>query len=117
RAIAHRVAMRKLACQHIADDFHVAMRVGAEAAAGGHPVFIDDPQHPELDLFRIEVLGEREAVAAVEPAMVAVAPVCALADFLHDTLLVDPGRRGSVHDGIYSADRKAQYLPLIYRIS
>ena len=30
RAVAHRVLVRELAGQHIADDFHVAMAVGAE---------------------------------------------------------------------------------------
>ena len=57
-AIAHRVLVRKLARQHIADDLHVAMRVRAEARARLHAVFVDDPQGAEFDVFGIEVIGK-----------------------------------------------------------
>jgi hypothetical protein len=44
RAIAHAVLVRQRAVEHVADDLHVAVAMGAEAGARGDAVFVDDPQ-------------------------------------------------------------------------
>jgi hypothetical protein len=73
RAGAHRVAVLQLAAEHVGDDLHVGVRVGAEAAAGGNLVVVDHPQGPIAHVARIPVVGEREGVPGVQPAVVGVA--------------------------------------------
>jgi hypothetical protein len=43
-AVAHAVLVRQRAVEHVADDLHVAVAVGAEAGAGGDAVLVDDAQ-------------------------------------------------------------------------
>ncbi len=74
-AVAHAVAMRELAFEHVRDDLHVAMRVSAEALARLHPVLVDDAQVPVAHEARVVVVRERKGVATVEPAQVGAAPV------------------------------------------
>ena len=62
RAVADRVLVRELPREHVADDLHVAMTVGAEARARPHTVLVDHAQRAELDVLGIEVIGERKAV-------------------------------------------------------
>src|ERR1700741_4774501 len=78
--------MRELAIEHVADDLHVAMAVRPEALARSHAVFIDDAQRPELDVLRIEVVGERERVIRLEPAVVGIAALFAASNLLHDSI-------------------------------
>jgi hypothetical protein len=52
RAVADGIAMRELAREHVADDFHVAVAVRAEALAGGDAILVDDAQRTELDVLR-----------------------------------------------------------------
>ena len=66
---------RMSAGQHVADDFHVAVAVGAEAGARRDAVFIDHAQVAEAHVARIVIVGKREAVKALEPAVVGIAPV------------------------------------------
>ena len=75
RALPHAVGMGEGSRNDIADDLHVAMAVGAEAAAGLDPVLVDDPEGAELDMVRVVIVGEGEGVPAVEPPMVGVAPL------------------------------------------
>src|SRR5262249_45817694 len=77
---AGRVLVSELTGQHVADDLHVAMAVRAEAGARGDAVFVDHAQGPELDVFRVEIVSERERVVGPEPAVVGVASVGAVAD-------------------------------------
>src|SRR6185437_10616647 len=70
RAVAHRVAMRERAFEHVAQDLHVAMGVRAEAAAGLHAVLVDHAQRPEAHAVGIVVVREREAVQGAQPAVV-----------------------------------------------
>ena len=63
----------ELAREDVADDLHVAMAVRAEAAARGDAVLVDDAQVAEAHVARVVVVGEREAVPALEPAVVGVA--------------------------------------------
>ena len=56
--VAHGVLVREFTGQHVADDFHVAMAMRAEARARLHSVLVDDPQGAELDVLRVEVIGK-----------------------------------------------------------
>ncbi len=87
RAVADRILVRQLAREHVGDDLHVAVAVRAEAGAGLHPILVDHPQRPELDVFGIEVVGERKGVVGLEPAVIGVAPFVAAANLDHADLL------------------------------
>jgi hypothetical protein len=78
--------VREAALEHVADDLHVAVAVGAEARAGLHAVLVDDAQRTEAHVRRVVVVGEGEAVERVEPAVPGVASFCAAADFAHFVL-------------------------------
>src|SRR5690606_482067 len=71
--VAHRVAMHQRALQHVADDLHVAVAVGAEALAAGDPVLVDHPQRAPVHVLGVEIAGEGEAVPGVQPTVVGVA--------------------------------------------
>ena len=61
------------ALEHVGDDLHVAVRVGAEALAGRDAVVVDHAQRAEAHVLGVVVVGEREGVVGVEPAVVGVA--------------------------------------------
>ena len=71
--------------EHVADDLHVAVAVRAEAGARGDAVLVDDAQVAEAHVARVVVVGEREAVAALQPAVVGVAAVGRFAQGDHET--------------------------------
>jgi len=73
--IAHAVLVRQLARDHVAHDLHVTVAVRAEAGAGRDAVFVDDAQVAEAHLLRVVVVGERETVKALQPAVVGIAAV------------------------------------------
>src|SRR3989442_1374525 len=73
RAGAHGVLVGKRALEHVADDLHVAVPVGAEARARGDAILVDDAQRPEPHVLRVLVAGEGKAVVRVEPAVVGMA--------------------------------------------
>src|SRR5262245_54075080 len=75
RPVAEAVLVLDGALHDIGDDLHVAMTVGAESAAGGHAVVVDDAQLAEGDMRRVEIVGERERVPAVEPIVLAAAAI------------------------------------------
>ena len=54
--------------------------MGSEAAFGGDAVVIDHAQRAEAHVVGVVVLAEREGVAAVEPAELAVEAVIGAAD-------------------------------------
>src|SRR5690606_19046102 len=72
-AVAHRVAVRQRALEHVADDLHVAVAVRAETLARRHPVLVDHAQRAPVDVLGVLVTGEGKAVPRVQPAMVGVA--------------------------------------------
>src|SRR5687767_13263939 len=74
-AVAHAVAMLKLAFEHVRDDLHVAVAVRAEAFPRLHAIFIDDAQRPIAHVARIVVIREGEGVTAVEPTELGAAAV------------------------------------------
>ena len=87
-AVAHVVLVRQLTRQHVADDLHVAVAVGAEAGAGSDAVFVDDAQIAQAHELRVVVTGKGETVEGLEPAVVGVAAVLRFAKGQHDVLLV-----------------------------
>src|SRR5262245_45480290 len=86
-AVAHAVAMRELALEHVGDDLHVAMAMRAEALAGLHPIFVDDAQRPVAHEARIVVVGEREGMSAVEPIELGAAAVVGTSDHEHGAIM------------------------------
>jgi hypothetical protein len=80
RRVAHAVLVRELAFQQIGEDLHVAVRVHREAHAGRHDVVIDHAQRAEAHVRGVVVIGEREGEAAVQPAVVHMAPLAGAAD-------------------------------------
>ena len=71
--VAHRILVLKLTAEHVSDDFHVAMRMRAEAHAGHDEIVVDDAQAAITHPFRVIIIGEAERVIRVEPAVVGVA--------------------------------------------
>ena len=60
RAVAHAVTMFQGALENKGKDFHVLMRVHAEACSRLHGVFIDDAKAAKSHVCGIIVVGERE---------------------------------------------------------
>lgn len=79
-AIAEAVFVLESAFDDVGEDFHVAVRVGGEAAAGGDVVFVDDAQAAEAHVGGVVVIGEGEGMMGLEPAMVGVAAFGGAAD-------------------------------------
>src|SRR5574340_1021338 len=70
RSGTHAVPVRERPFQHITDDFHVAVAVCAETAAGLDGIIVDDAQGTKLDMFGIIVIRERKAVPGIQPAVI-----------------------------------------------
>jgi hypothetical protein len=85
--VAHAVLVREVALQHVADDFHVAVAVRAEAGAGRDAVLVDDAQVAPTHVLGVVVVGEREAVVRVQPAVVGMASFLGAADGQHGEVL------------------------------
>src|SRR6185312_12815332 len=78
--VAHGVFMRKLPAEHVGDDFHVAVRMRAEAFAGHDEIVVDDAQAAIAHPCRVVVVRETEGVVTVEPAVIGVAPFICFAN-------------------------------------
>ena len=86
--------MGQAALEHVGEDLHVAVPVGPEALGRLHAVLVDDPEGPEAHVLGVVVVGEGEGVVAVEPAVVGVAPLVALANLDHGREdLTQPGAK------------------------
>jgi hypothetical protein len=82
-AVAHGILVLQRAFQHVADDFHVTMRMHPEPASGRDAVVIDDAQRTETHVRRVMILGKGKAEPAVEPAMIGVAAFFGFSDGHH----------------------------------
>ena len=69
-AVPHRIRVLQRPLEHVGEDLHVAVAVGAEPHAGRDTILVDDAQRAEAHAAGIVVVGEREAVKALEPAVV-----------------------------------------------
>jgi hypothetical protein len=61
------VVMLDLTFENVSDDFHVTMRMRAEAPSSGNPVIVDHTQDREPIFLRIEIFTERKRMPAIEP--------------------------------------------------
>ena len=75
--------MREFALEHVAEDLHVAVAVGAETRAWHDAVFVDYTQRSEVDVLRIVITPERERVVGLEPTVVGKAPLLAASNLDH----------------------------------
>src|SRR6185437_8154150 len=72
-AVAEAVLVLERAGQHVGQDVHVPMAVRRESRARNDAILVDHAQGAEAHLHGIVVIGEGEAVSAVEPAGAAAA--------------------------------------------
>ena len=70
--IAHAVLVRDCALADIGDNFHIIVRVGAEATACRYLVIVDHPQAAKAHTFGVVIAGKAEMVASIQPAMIGV---------------------------------------------
>src|ERR1700728_2649495 len=82
--------MLERAFQNPGEDFHVAVRMRGETAAGRHDVLIDDAQRTKLRVIGVVVLVERERKARIEPRDFVVAALLGWTNFNHGVLPVRP---------------------------
>src|SRR5690606_34447964 len=68
--VAHAVFVGEFSFKHIADDFHVAVAMGAKAVAGSNRVVVDDEQIAMALMLDVEIASERKTVGALQPATV-----------------------------------------------
>ena len=80
RAGAHAVLVLERALEHVGDDLHVAVRVGAEALPGRDAVLVDHAQRAEAHVRGVVVVGERERVERAQPAVVGMAALAGATD-------------------------------------
>ncbi|EAU65345.1 conserved hypothetical protein [Stigmatella aurantiaca DW4/3-1] len=84
---AHAVPVLDGAREHIGDDLHVLVGVGAKASAGRHAVLVDDAQRAEVHVRRVVVTRERERMVGIQPAMVRMATLIRRSNGQHGGLL------------------------------
>lgn len=72
RAMANGILVRQSTLDHVTDDLHVAMAVGAEALAWLHTILVDHAQRAPVHVADIVVIGERKAVPGLQPAVLGV---------------------------------------------
>ena len=53
RAVAHRILVSQRPVEHVTDDLHVAVTVGAEALSRLHAVLVDDAQRAPSHVPRV----------------------------------------------------------------
>ena len=82
-AIAHRVLVFERAAQNVSDDFHVAVRMRAKAAAARDDVVIDDAKRAESHVLRVVIIRKRKCEMRIQPAVVDVAAFPGFADGDH----------------------------------
>jgi hypothetical protein len=85
--IAQGVLVRQFATEHITDDLHVAVAVGAETGARRNAVFVDDAQIAPAHVGRVVVTGEGEAVEGLQPTVVSPTAISRFAQGQHHGLL------------------------------
>jgi hypothetical protein len=72
------------AVENVGHDLHVAMAVRRKAGTGLDDVVVENAQHGKPHVLGIVVVGERERVPGIEPAMVGMAAILRVANGDHD---------------------------------
>ena len=85
--VAHAVTVRQFTGEHVADDFHVTVPVGAKPGARRDAVLVDHPQVAPPHVVRVVVAGEGKTVERLEPAVVRVAAILGTSEGDHANLL------------------------------
>ena len=85
--MTHRIAVLQRALENVADDFHVLVRMGAEAHAGHDEVVVDDPQRAKTEPLRVVIVRETERVVAVQPAVFGMAAFICFSNYHHGPTL------------------------------
>ncbi len=83
-ALTDAVLVRELAIENIGDDFHVAMAMCPKSRARRNPVFVDHAQGSEAHVIRIPIVGKRETVKRLQPAVIGIAAFVAAANAEHE---------------------------------
>ncbi|MNP34237.1 hypothetical protein D3C76_1275130 [compost metagenome] len=86
RAGAQGVLVFQRAFEHIGENFHVAVRVLAEAFAGGHAVIVDHQQIGKTLFFRVAIAGEGKGMERLQPAVIGQATIRCFAKGQHDEI-------------------------------
>ena len=68
--IAHAVLVLNSTFQHVGQNFHIFMRVSAEALPCFNHVVVNHAQRREAHKIRIVIVGKRESMPGVQPAMI-----------------------------------------------
>ena len=114
-AAAGVVAVLERAFENPREDFHVAMRMRRETAAGRDNILIDHTQGAELRVLGIVVLVEGKAEAGLEPRKLVVAALFRRSNVDH---LVAPGRTktivGAGPDRIGTQETRFKPAPTAY---
>ncbi|MNN89189.1 hypothetical protein D3C81_2069660 [compost metagenome] len=79
--------MFQRAFEHVGEDFHVAVRVGVEAAALADAVVVDHQQIRKAHVLRVVVAAKGKAVLRIQPTEIGKATRCGRSDFQHVVLL------------------------------
>src|ERR1700730_3861881 len=83
RSVPERVFMLELSRQHVSQNLDCAVRLVIVAFAGSDAVLVDDAQWPEVLEHGIVVIGKRERMVRLQPAVIGVTPIQTPADFEH----------------------------------
>ena len=87
RAVAHAVTVLQGALQDVGDDFHVAVRMHRKTAAARDAVIVHHPQRAKVHVRWVVVIGKRKSEMSVQPTVVGVTALVALANLNHGGLL------------------------------
>jgi hypothetical protein len=68
--VAEAVLMGHRPLGHIGDDFHVRMGVRRKPGVRSNRIVVPHPNSPPIHPLRVPVIGKREMMPGVEPAMV-----------------------------------------------
>ena len=81
--VAQTILVGDRAGAHESDDFHVVMRMRGKAGAGRNGVIVPNPDCAPAHAGGIAVVGEREVMAGIKPAVIGVAKASEWTDFDH----------------------------------
>ena len=86
--VAHAVLVREGAAEDVGENFHVLMAVRAESLSRADAVFVDDAQGAEAHVPGIVIGREGKGMGGVQPAVIGVAALVAVANRDHKCVLI-----------------------------
>src|ERR1035437_2757286 len=81
--ISHAVLVGQSAAQDVGENLHVLVTMRAESLAGADAVFVDHAQRSETHVLGVVISREGKGVVAVQPAVIGMAALVALANRDH----------------------------------